>query len=38
MSISDSFEEVSISLVWENNNNDNNNDDKKRYMVKNTRN
>ena len=36
MSISDSFEEVSISLVWENNNNDSNNDDKKRYMVKNT--
>ena len=35
MSIVDSFEEASISLVCENNNNDNNND-KKRYMVKNT--
>ena len=35
MSIVDSFEEASISLVCENNNNNNNND-KKRYMVKNT--
>lgn len=35
MSIDDSFEEASISLVCENNNNYNN-DDKKRHMVKNT--
>lgn len=35
MSIGDTFEEASISLVCENNNNENNND-KKRYMVKNT--
>ena len=37
MSIGDTFEEASISLVCENSNHENNND-KKRYMVKNTRN
>ena len=35
MSIGDTFEEASISLVCESSNHENNND-KKRYMVKNT--